>query len=92
MTDGKKFKIMKINPSKTSVSDLILLTKGDKYITYFYTGFWFWKKKELFFGNFKINGIWYNYKVVDNGKNKTTTFYTDYYSAFCDFLGVKQTS
>ena len=78
---------MKINPLKTTPSDLILYISGDKKIHYFYTGFWFWKKKELEIGCFNLRGKWFPCKIINHDKYKTITYYTDERTAFLNFLG-----
>ena len=81
---------MKINPLTTTPSDLILHIHGKDFIHYFYTGFWFLPKKELFCGCFSTmkNDARFKYKVV-NRKKKTINFYNDRNLAFEEFLNVE---
>lgn len=81
--------MMKIKSSLTPKQVLELITGSDnKHPDYiFYTGFWFWKKRELEIGYWRSEGISYNYKITEK-KTGNVLFCNSIKYAVCELLGM----
>ena len=81
---------MKIKSSLTP-KQVLKLIKGDgwKHPDYiFYTGFWFWKKRELEIGYWRVGGTSYNHRVTDH-KTGNILFCGTLEYAVCELLNMR---